>query len=56
MALRSKECVTFYDWETFDVVRRIDLPSNLKNVFWSEDGSKVTLTLEEQFYLLEFDA
>lgn len=55
LALRNKESVTFYDWETFDVVRRIDLPSHLKHVFWSEDNSKVTLTLEEAFYLLEFD-
>ena len=56
LALRSKECVTFYDWDSFDVVRRIDLSSNLKSVFWSEDNSKVTLTLEETFYLLEFDS
>ena len=26
LALRTKESVTFYDWDTFDVVRRIDLP------------------------------
>lgn len=56
LALRSKESVTFYDWDTFDVVRRIDLASNLKNVFWSEDGGRVTLTLEDTFYLLEFDS
>ena len=55
LALRSKENVTFYDWETYDVVRRIDLASNLKSVFWSEDNSKVTLTLEDTFYLLEFN-
>ena len=56
LALRSKESVTFYDWDTFDVVRRIDLASNLKNVFWSEDGGRVTLTLDDTFYLLEFDS
>ena len=55
LALRSKESVTFYDWESYDVVRRIDLASNLKNVYWSEDSSKVTLTLEDTFYLLEFN-
>ena len=55
LALRSKESVTFYDWESYDVVRRIDLSSNLKGVFWSEDNSKVCLTLEDTFYLLEFD-
>lgn len=56
LALRSKESVTFYDWDTFDVIRRIDLSQNLKNVFWSDDSTKVTLTLEDTFYLLEFDA
>ena len=55
LALRSKESVTFYDWESYDVVRRIDLSSNLKHVFWSEDNSKVTLSLEDTFYLLEFN-
>lgn len=36
-------------------MRRIDLASNLKGVFWSEDNSKVVLTLEDTFYLLEFN-
>mmetsp|Transcript_15019 Transcript_15019/g.18989 ORF Transcript_15019/g.18989 Transcript_15019/m.18989 type:complete len:105 (+) Transcript_15019:1318-1632(+) len=56
LALRSKESVTFYDWDSFQVVRRIDLATNLKHVFWSEDNSKVTLCLEDTVYLLEFDA
>lgn len=56
LALRSKDTVTFYDWDCFEVVRRIELASNLKNVFWSEDNSKVTLTLEDAFYLLEFNS
>ena len=56
LALRSKDTVTFYDWDCFEVVRRIELASNLKGVFWSEDNSKVTLTLEDAFYLLEFNS
>ena len=56
LALRSKDSISFYDWETYDVVRRIDLASNLKHVYWSEDNSKVTLTLEDTFYLLNFDS
>ena len=55
LAIRSKESITFYDWDSFGVVRRIDLASNLKHVFWSEDNSKVTLALEETLYLLEFN-
>ena len=26
LALRSKECVSFYEWDSFEVVRRLDLP------------------------------
>ena len=54
LGIKSKDFITFYDWEEFNVVRRIDLGSNLKNVFWSEDGNKVVLALEENFYLLQF--
>lgn len=54
--MRNKESVTFYDWDSFDVIRRIDLASNLKHVNWSEDNSKITLCLEDAFYLLEFNA
>lgn len=37
-------------------MRRIDLGSNLKHVLWSEDGAKVVLGLEDNFYLLDFHA
>lgn len=56
LAIRSKDFVTFYDWDDFNVVRRIDLGQNLKHVLWSEDGKRVVLALEENFYLLEFHA
>ena len=55
LGVRSKDCITFYDWINFCVVRRIDLASNLKTVKWSEDGSKVILAMEEAFYLLTFN-
>jgi coatomer subunit beta' len=54
LGIRSKDFVTFYDWDDFNVVRRIDLGSNLKHVLWSEDGAKVVLGLEDNFYLLDF--
>lgn len=54
LGIRSKDFITFYDWDDFNVVRRIDLGQNLKQVLWSEDGNKVVLGLEENFFLLEF--
>lgn len=55
LSVRSKESITFYDWDSFEVVRRIDLGQPLKAVHWSEDSAKVVLALEDSFYLLAFD-
>jgi coatomer subunit beta' len=38
LAAKSKEFITFYDWETQVVVRRVDVNPAPKNVFWSENG------------------
>ena len=56
MSIKSKDFITFYDWQDFNVVRRIDVTSPVKNVFWSEDGQFVALTLDDAFYLLKFNA
>ena len=56
LAIKSKDFITFYDWEEFYVVRRIDVAQNIKNVYWAEDGSSVVLALEDSFYLLSFNA
>jgi coatomer subunit beta' len=55
LGIRSKEFITFYDWDTFSIVRRIDLSQNLKHVIWSDDGLMVVLALEDTFYLLRYD-
>lgn len=54
LAVKSKEFITFYDWESQVHVRRIDVSPAPKNVYWSEDGKKVVLALEENYYLLNF--
>lgn len=38
LGIKSKEFITFYDWENFNVVRRIDVNPSPKNVYWSENG------------------
>jgi len=38
------------------MVRRIDVSPSPKQVYWSESGSQVVLALEENYYLLNFDA
>lgn len=37
LAIKSKEFITFYDWDNFSIIRRIDV-SPPKNVYWSENG------------------
>ena len=54
LAIKSKDFITFYDWDEFNVVRRIDVSENIKNVVWSDDGKNVILALETTFYLLTF--
>jgi len=54
LAIKSKEFITFYDWDDFNVVRRIDVPENIKQLYWSEDGTQLILVLETTFYLLQF--
>jgi coatomer subunit beta' len=56
LAIKSKDFVTFYDWEEFTVVRRIDVASAIKHVIWSDDGNQLVLALEDTFYLLQFNA
>ncbi|KAK7053051.1 Coatomer subunit beta' [Paramarasmius palmivorus] len=50
---RGNGFVMFWDWETGDIVRRIDVDA--KNVFWSGNGSLVAITAEDSFYILRFD-
>ena len=56
LAAKSKEFVTFYDWDTQTVVRRIDVSPSPRNVYWSENGQQVVLALEDQYYLLNYNA
>ena len=56
LGVKSKEYIMFYDWESQVSIRRIDVSPSPKNVYWSENGHQVILSLEETFYLLNFQA
>ncbi|KIM61439.1 hypothetical protein SCLCIDRAFT_121865 [Scleroderma citrinum Foug A] len=53
LGARGKGFVVFWDWETGEVVRRIDVEA--KNIFWSGTGSLVAIASEDSFYVLRFD-
>ncbi|TFY80045.1 hypothetical protein EWM64_g3966 [Hericium alpestre] len=53
LGARGNGFVVFWDWETGDIVRRIDVES--KNVYWSGAGSLVAIASADSFYILRFD-
>jgi len=53
IGLRGSDFVAFYDWETLQSVRRIDVVA--ENIFWSDDGSLVAIASDTSFFLLKFN-
>ncbi|KAL6307108.1 coatomer beta [Sparassis latifolia] len=53
LAARGSGFVLFWDWETGEVVRRIEVDAT--NVFWSGTGTLVAIASEDSFYILRFD-
>ncbi|KIM41967.1 hypothetical protein M413DRAFT_27504 [Hebeloma cylindrosporum] len=53
LCARGNGFVMFWDWETGEIVRRIDVDA--KNVFWSGTGSLVAIISDDSFYILRFD-
>lgn len=46
--------ISFFDWENFACIRRIDVDAP-KSVYWSASGEYVVICLEELFYLLKYN-
>ncbi|KAF8886974.1 coatomer protein [Infundibulicybe gibba] len=53
LGARGAGFVMFWDWESGEIVRRIDVDA--KNVYWSGTGNLVAITAEDSFYILRFD-
>jgi len=53
MGITGPDFISFYDWNSYNVVRRIDIEPP-KNVYWSDSGL-VILALEDCFHLLHYD-
>lgn len=54
LGVRSGTGLAFYDWETLELVRRIDIQP--RHVFWSESGELVCLATEESYFILKYDS
>ncbi|OAF65695.1 hypothetical protein A3Q56_06595, partial [Intoshia linei] len=53
LGIKSSDTLTFYTWETFDLVRQIDVEAS--NVIWSENNMVVISSKEDSFYILRYD-
>ena len=52
LGVRSAAGLSFYDWESQELIRRIDIQP--KNVVWSENGEMCCITTEESFFILKY--
>ncbi|KAK0243454.1 coatomer protein [Armillaria nabsnona] len=53
LAARGSGFVMFWDWESGEIVRRIDVEA--QNIYWSGTGLLVAITAAESFYILRFN-
>ena len=51
--VRSSSGLAFYDWETLELVRRIEIQP--RSVFWNESGELVAITTDDGYFVLSFD-
>ena len=54
LGVKSTAGLAFYDWESLELVRRIEIEP--KNVFWSESGDLVCIATEDSFYILKYNS
>lgn len=54
LGVRSVSGLSFYDWETTELVRRIEITPKL--VYWSENGQLICIACEDSFYVLQYNA
>ena len=52
LGVRSSAGLLFYDWESQELVRRIEITP--KSVIWSENGEMCCITTEESFFILRY--
>lgn len=54
LGVKSVSGLTFYDWDSLDLVRRIEIQP--KSIYWSDSGKLVCLATEESYYILAYDS
>lgn len=54
LGVKSISGLAFYDWESLDLVRRIEIQP--RHVYWSESGELVCIATDDSFYVLKYNA
>ena len=52
LAVRSSECIAFYDWDCLKCVRRVDVAA--ESVSWNAAGDMLALVCKENVYILKY--
>ena len=53
LGVKSPSGLAFYDWESLELIRRIEIQP--RSVFWSESGELVAITTEDGYFVLKYD-
>lgn len=53
LGVRTNAGLSFYEWDTLDLIRRIEITP--KNVYWSENGELVCISTETAFFILKYN-
>ncbi|CAH6721863.1 coatomer subunit beta' [[Candida] jaroonii] len=43
LGIKSQGCISFYDWESGTLVRRVDIDDDIQNVIWSDNGELLAI-------------
>ncbi|CAJ0579930.1 unnamed protein product, partial [Mesorhabditis spiculigera] len=54
LAARSNSSLCFYDWETGNLIRRIEIAA--QHVYWNDSGEMVAIAGTDSFYILKYNA
>lgn len=54
LGVRSNSGLAFYDWDSADLIRRIEIQP--KHIFWSDSGELVCIATDESFFVLRYMA
>ena len=54
LGVRSSNTLAFYDWESGDLIRRIDIVPKL--IKWNDSGELVAICTEESYFILRFSS